>query len=85
MEIEWLREALRELAALPAREQAAIDRAVHKLRLDGAQLGSPHTSAVLGASEAVRELRPRAGRSPWRVFYRRVGSRLVLASVGPEA
>jgi hypothetical protein len=33
----------------------------------------------------LRELRPRAGRSPWRVLYRRVGQVFVLAAIGPEA
>lgn len=32
-----------------------------------------------------RELRPRAGRSPWRAFYARVGERFVIAAIGPEA
>ena len=32
-----------------------------------------------------RELRPRAGRSPWRPLYRQLGNRLVILTVGPEA
>jgi hypothetical protein len=85
MEVEWLPEAEAELTRLPEREQAAVYNAVALLRVEGVRLGAPHTSAVLGASEAIRELRPRRGRSPWRVFYRRVGDTLVLGSVGPEA
>jgi hypothetical protein len=48
------------------------------------QLGYPHTSAVQGFT-GLRELRPRAGRSLWRVLYRRVSDVFVLAAVGPEA
>lgn len=29
--------------------------------------------------------RPRAGRSPWRAFYRRVADTLVIGAIGPEA
>lgn len=85
MEVEWLPEAEEELFRLPPREQVAVLNAVELLRVGGAQLGAPFTSAVLGASQALRELRPRRGRSPWRVFYRRVGNAMVLASIGPEA
>ena len=35
--------------------------------------------------ENVRELRPRAGRSPWRAFFRRVGDTMVIGGIGPEA
>ena len=31
------------------------------------------------------ELRPRAGRSKWRAFYRQVGAAMVIAAIGPEA
>ena len=47
-------------------------------------LGHPHTSAVQGAP-SLRELRPRAGRSPWRALYRQVGDYFVIAAIGPEA
>jgi hypothetical protein len=43
-----------------------------------------HTSAVQGASQ-LRELRPRAGRSPWRGLYHPVGNRFVIAAIAPEA
>ena len=54
-------------------------RAVEKLEAFGPQLGHPHTSAVRGAPR-LRELRPRAGRSPWRALYRRVGDVFVIAA-----
>jgi hypothetical protein len=47
-------------------------------------LDYPHTSAVQGAL-GLRELRPRAGRSPWRALYRQVGDHFVVAAVAPEA
>jgi hypothetical protein len=73
-----------ELLRLPKLERAAVIRAVEKLETFGPQLGYPHTSAVRG-HVGLRELRPRGGRSPWRVLYRRVGQVFVLAAIGPEA
>jgi hypothetical protein len=73
-----------ELVALPSAEAVAMQHGIEKLRAFGDRLGYPHSSQVKGAS-ALRELRPRAGRSPWRGFYRRRGDMLVLAAIGPEA
>ena len=61
-----------------------MHHALEKLEALGSQLPFPHQSAVRGAP-GVRELRPRAGRSPWRGFFTRVGRALVLLAVGPEA
>ena len=58
--------------------------AVEKLEAYGDALGFPHTSNIRDA-DRLRELRPRAGRSPWRALYRRIGDTLVIAAVGPEA
>lgn len=58
--------------------------AVEKLKVFGPALPFPHCSAIQGA-ERLRELRPRAGRSAWRGFYRRLGDVLVIAAIGPEA
>jgi hypothetical protein len=58
--------------------------AVDKLTVFGPALPFPHSSAIQGA-ERLRELRPRAGRSPWRAFYRRLSDVHVIAAVGPEA
>jgi hypothetical protein len=58
--------------------------AVEKLQALGPTLPFPHQSAVRGAGD-LRELRPRAGRSRWRAFYRRIGDVFVIAAVGPEA
>ena len=78
-------EAEAELAALPESEQLALLAAVEKLRVLGDQLPYPHSSAVRGSHSGLRELCPRGGRSPWRAFYRRVGDRLVIGAIGPEA
>ena len=37
-------------------------------------------------ADRLRELRPRAGRSPWRAFYRQIrGVIFVVGAIGPEA
>ncbi|WP_146114834.1 type II toxin-antitoxin system RelE/ParE family toxin [Microbacterium sp. MYb45] len=77
-------EATSEYSALNAREAVAIDNAVAKLRVVGASLGYPHTSDVKN-TQKLRELRPRAGRSPVRAFYRQIGDTFVIGAYGPEA
>lgn len=77
-------EAEEELAALPAAERDAMQNAFEKPEAYGDQLPFPHSSRVKGAAR-LRELRPRAGQSPWRAFYRRVGDTLVIGAIGPEA
>lgn len=66
------------------KERTAIAHAVEKLEILGPKLLFPHQSAVQGG-EGLRELRPRAGRSPWRPIYRRVADVFVVLAVGPEA
>ena len=83
-DVVYLEGAEQELATLPKLERNAVIRAVEKLETFGPQLGYPHTSAVRGHA-GLRELRPRAGRSPWRALYRRVGEVFVIAGIGPEA
>jgi hypothetical protein len=58
--------------------------AVLKLEAIGPNLGHPHSSDIRSADN-LRELRPRAGRSPWRGLYRQIGETFVIAAVGPEA
>ncbi len=83
--VAYLPEAEEEREELPARERNALYNAVAKLEAIGPTLDHPHTSAVQGAL-SLRELRPRAGRSPtWRALYRQVGDHLVIAAIGPEA
>lgn len=75
-----------EADALPVHEQKAIDGAVDKLASLGPLLPFPHSSKVMGdPGGSLRELRPRAGRSPWRCIYERIGDVFVIGAVGPEA
>ncbi len=73
-----------DLDSLPAPERRAMDHAIEKLQAVGAQLPFPHASRVRGVA-TLFELRPRAGRSRWRAFYRQVGGTMVIAAIGPEA
>jgi hypothetical protein len=84
-EVEILPQARAELKALAPREAQALFRAIAKLAVRGEELGYPHTSAVQTVSAPLRELRPRQGDSPVRALYGRIGSRLVVAAIGPEA
>ncbi len=61
-----------------------MDHAMEKLEVLGGTLPFPHSSAVRGG-EGLRELRPRAGRSPWRAIYRQIADAMVIGSFGPEA
>ena len=70
--VDWDAGALAELRGLPVVERGAVMNAIAKLEAFGDQLGAPHTSQVKGSRSGIRELRPRAGRSAWRVLYRRV-------------
>lgn len=83
-EAVYLSQAEMEREALPVSERNALYNAVAKLEAIGQTLDHPHTSAVQGAA-GLRELRPRAGRSPWRALYRQVGDRFVIAAIAPEA
>lgn len=82
--VVYLPEAERERDKLPAGGRHALYNAIAKLEAIGHGLGYPHTSAVQGA-DRLRELRPRAGRSPWRGLYRQVGDHFVIAAIAPEA
>ncbi|WFE51068.1 type II toxin-antitoxin system RelE/ParE family toxin [Micromonospora sp. WMMD1155] len=77
-------EAATELQAIPVLEQTAVGHAVEKLESLGPNLGYPHSSRIRIADK-LRELRPRGGRSRWRVFYTQVGDAFVVGAIGPEA
>ena len=81
MELLLHREAQEEWSQLSTGEYRAM---ANKLRELGDQLGFPHTSNVEGA-ERLRELRPRGGRSRYRAFFRRIGNRMAVGAIGPEA
>ncbi len=84
MLVTLLPEAEQERLALSEGERRALDVAIDKLEALDERLRFPHTSAIKGATK-LRELRPRAGRSPWRAFSRRVERRWIVAAIGPEA
>jgi hypothetical protein len=76
---------LAALLRVEPREHDAILNADRKLKALGRQLGFPHSSAVVGTrSPALRELRPRRGRSRWRVLYATDPTTTLLA-IAPEA
>jgi hypothetical protein len=83
MDVELHPSAEAELRKLPRQEHAAMLNAIATLHAIGPTLGFPHTSHVRGTN--LRELRPRAGRSPWRAFYRRIGDVLRIGAIGPDA
>src|SRR5680860_462495 len=83
MDVEMTPRAREELNDLPPAELEAMARAFEKLQALGPQLSFPHSSQVQGAG--LRELRPRAGRSPWRALYTRIGNRMVIVAIAPEA
>ena len=77
-----------EIAALGRREPREFRAVLNARRMlyeRGSALGYPHTSAVRGSKIGLRELRPRAGRSRYRVLYRRYGDSLVLLALAREA
>lgn len=84
MLVRFTHDARREFHALPPAEKEAMRNAIGKLEQAGEALAYPHSSRVRGAAN-LRELRPRAGRSPWRGFYRRIGAEIVIGAFGPEA
>lgn len=55
-----------------------------KLQALGPSMPYPHGSDIRGA-RGLWTLRPPAGRSPWRAFYRRIRDELVVGAIGPEA
>jgi hypothetical protein len=64
-------QAVKELAKLPNQREGRNGQCIEEARSVG--------------SDAIRELRPRAGRSPWRAFYRRIGDVFLVGSIGAEA
>ena len=84
MLVRFTHDARREFLGMPLAEREAMRNAIGKLEASGDGLAYPHSSSVRGATN-LRELRPRAGRSPWRGFYRRIGVELVIGAFGPEA
>jgi hypothetical protein len=79
--------AVREMEAIGVdADRKAIAHVIEKLEVEGLFLGRPHQRAVRGkGGSGLRELRPRGGRSRWRLIYGRTGeSQFTILSVGPE-
>ena len=82
LSVAWDADAQEELRQLPSAERRAVMTAVVKLEAFGDQLGAPHSSQVKGSHAGIRELRPHAGRSPWRVLHRRLGVTMLIRAGG---
>lgn len=82
--VDFHEDALAELAGLDKRERVALAHSREKLVSLGERLPFPHQSAVAGSNQ-LRELRPRAGRSPWRAIYAKVRAGFVIVAIAPEA
>jgi hypothetical protein len=77
---------LAELKRSDSAEVKAIEHAIAVLQTMGPRGGFPHTSAVRTSSQfALRELRPRRGRSRHRVLFTTRGGRCILLALAPEA
>ena len=78
------RAELEALAQRSRRDANALEHVREKLAVLGSSLGYPHSSAIRGTGGGLRELRPKAGRCPWRLVYR-PGHPFVLLALAPEA
>ena len=56
-------------SALGERDIRVVNRVVAMLAMYGVTLGEPHSSAIRGSKFALRELRPKRGKSPLRIIY----------------
>jgi hypothetical protein len=76
-------DAVVELLAMKSKEEhRALLNAVRKLGELGEQLGPPHMKPLKGdRAAALRELRPRQGRSDWRAIYRRAGNFYAILAI----
>ncbi len=76
-------DAVRELAtAVKSKEDKnAIFNAIDKLGQLGEHLVPPHMKPLQGGA-SLRELRPRQGRTDWRLIYARVGDAYVVLAIG---
>jgi hypothetical protein len=64
-------------------ERKAAYNAVDKLRRVGEALAPPHMKPLQGEAN-LNELRPRQGRSPTRLLYRRVGDVYIVLAVAKD-
>ncbi len=64
-------------------ERKAAVNAVDKLRRVGEALAPPHMKPLEGEAN-LNELRPRQGRSPTRLIYRRLGDVYIVLAVAKD-
>ena len=64
-------------------ERKAAYNAVDKLRRVGTALAPPHMKPLQGEAN-LNELRPRQGRSPTRLIYRRFGDAYIVLAVAKD-
>lgn len=64
-------------------ERKAALNAVDKLRRLGESLAPPHMKPLQGEAN-LNELRPRQGRSPTRLIYRRCGEQYIVLAVAKD-
>lgn len=77
---------LARLAASAPGERAALEQAVSVLSSYGGRAPFPWSSAVRGPdARGLRELRPRGGRSRWRLLYRQMDGVALVLALAPEA
>jgi hypothetical protein len=76
-------DAVVDLLAMKSKEEhRALLNAVRKLGELGEQLSPPHMKPLKGdRAAALRELRPRQGRSDWRAIYRRASDFYVILAI----
>lgn len=76
-------DAVVDLLAMKSKEEyRALLNAVRKLAEIGEHLGPPHMKPLKGdRATALRELRPRQGRSDWRAIYRPAGDFYVILAI----
>jgi hypothetical protein len=73
--------AERELKRIAdGRERIALLTVVDKLYRIGSRLTEPHAKPIQGAS-GLHELRPRSGRSVWRLLFANVGDEFAILAV----
>jgi hypothetical protein len=86
MDVQVHPQVVDDRRTVPEREQPAIAQSLRILRAAverGRELGYPYSSQVKGSK--LRELRPRRGRSAWRLLYARVDNTVWILAIAPEA
>lgn len=62
------------------RERYAIFTVVDKLHRIGSRIAEPHAKPIQGTTD-LQELRPRSGRSVWRLLFAKIGDEFAILAV----